>query len=267
MSFLSGGQKTPQIAFNPTSGYGGGLNTVWNPGTASYSTTPSAARTAAVGDVANTYTDLAGESAGLRGQVTPGFNALLDSQLGSINDSARSAVGDLKRNLQSRRILGSSFGQDTLTRANAEFSKQRKDTIAQNFLQSLDASNKLLQQEYQARTQAAQTGLTELNLEAGVANNLIGSTNQILAQNAQAQAKMEAEAQAGAGKFMGGILGSAGQSLFGPSLSSAGTGLSSSLGSLFGGSAAAGSAAAGAGMGTAAASAELLAALGPLAAI
>lgn len=231
MSFLFGGD-TPQVQYNPVGASGGGLNTSIPSGGGNITVTPDANRLGAVGDVANTYSDLAKETGDLRSKVTPGYNDLLTSQLGNINDSARSAIGNLRTNLQSRRILGSSFGQDTIGRTDAEFSKQRNETMATNYLSSLDASNKLLQQQYQARTQAANTGLTELNLEANVANGLIGNTNQILAQNAQTNAKLEAEAQAGQGKMLGTLFGNVGQSLFGPSLAKAGSGIASGLSNL-----------------------------------
>lgn len=209
MSFLTG--KAPKVQFSPVGASGGGLDTSFSGNVGGvgghYTTTADATRTAAVGDVANSYGDLADKTAGLSATVAPGYNDLLASQIDSINNSARSAVGNLQQNLQSRRILGSSFGQDTLTRAQAEFSKQRADTTANSFLQSLTARNQLLQQEYQARTAGANTGLNELNLEAGVANGLIGSTNSIMAANAQADAKAEAASQAGAGKFVGTLVG------------------------------------------------------------
>lgn len=230
MSFLTGG-STPQVQFSPVGASGGGLDTKFKGG--KYTTTADPTRTAAVAGVTDTYSDLGDLTGGLRGQVTPGYNALLDTQLSDINDQAHKAIGDLRTNLQSRRILGSSFGNDTLSRANAEVAKTRADVTARNFLQSLDANNKLLQQQYDAYTKAATTGLNELNLEAGVANGLIGGANQVLAQNAQVNAKLEAESQAGVGKFFGNILGNVGQSLFGPSLSSAGTAIS---GGLFGAS-------------------------------
>lgn len=228
MSFLGG--DTPQVQFNPVGASAGGLTTSIPSNGGNITVTPDANRTAAVGGVADTYTALANRTAGLGDLVQPGYNDLLTSQLGSIDNAARSAVGNLKQNLQSRRVLGSSFGQDTLTRANAEFNKQRTDTMATNYLQSLDARNKLLQQEYTARTAAANTGLTELNLEANIANGLIGSTNDILAKNAQVNAKMEADSQAGMGKFFGTVLGGvAGFALGGPAGALTGAGIGSKL--------------------------------------
>lgn len=224
MSFLTG--DAPKVEFTPIGASGGGLNTSFGGG--KYTTSADATRTAAVGGVTATYDDLARQSAGLGAMVAPGYNDLLSAQLGDINNQAHKAVGDLRTNLQSRRILGSSFGQDTLARAEAEFSKQRKDTIAQTFLSSLDARNKLLQQEYQARTAGAMTGLNELNLEAGVANGLIGSTNAIMAENARADAKAQAAAEAGAGKFLGTVVGGVGGFMLGgPAGAVAGAGIGS----------------------------------------
>lgn len=194
MSFLSNAFGThttaPTINFSPTGFNAGGLFTKFQNG--NYVSTPSAGRTAAVGDIANTYGDLGNETAALRSTVTPGYNQLLQARLDQLNNTARASIGDLRQNLQARRILGSSFGQDTLTRANAEFGMQRDQIVADNFIKSLAANNELLNQEFKARTQQFQTGLDELNLEAGVASKLTADATSVLAQNARTQAQLDA---------------------------------------------------------------------------
>lgn len=216
MSFLTdlfGKTKvdTPAPVVSPISGFkGGGLS-----GSQSgndYVVSPDAMRTAQVGGVSGAFGQLGDLTGDLRSTVGPGFNDLLKTRLQSINDSAHKAVGDLRTNLQSRRVLGSSFGQDTLTRADAEFSRQRDAATSDSFLKSLEVNNELLKQQYSAYAKQYQTGLDELNLEASTASGLSSKASDIFAQNArltasltssadQFNAKMSNDQAAGFGKF------------------------------------------------------------------
>lgn len=223
-----------KVDYNTPGFNGGGLVGQFD-GT-NYNVSPTLGRDSAVGDVADAFRAFGDETGALRSTVAPGFNSLLAARLNDLNDMSRSAIGNLRENLSARRVLGSSFGQDTLTRANAEFSKQRDAVVADNFLKSLDANNKLLVQQYDAYNKQFQTKLSELNLEAGIASNLSSTTAQILAQNAQTQAKInqqDAEFNAkqnmetanGVGKFVGKV----GEKFLGPSLDRAGTAFSNFL--------------------------------------
>jgi hypothetical protein len=100
-------------------------------------------------------------------------------------------------------VLGSSFGADTISRAEAEFAKEKERVAAESFMQELELTNNLVQQEFTARRGAYQTGLDELNLEAQVATALAGKATDILGKNAQIEAQLLAQSHAGAGKFFG----------------------------------------------------------------
>lgn len=176
------------IQYTPPGFSGGGLSTSFSGN--SYNVTPDANRTGVVNSISQNFGALGDTLGTLRAGVMPGYNDLLSARMTQINDTAHKAIGDLRQNLQSRRVLGSSFGQDTLTRANAEFGRQRDQVTADNYLQSLEASNKLLTQQYDAYNKQYATGLSELNLEAGVAQGLTGQAATILGQNAQLEAKL-----------------------------------------------------------------------------
>src|ERR1041385_8974546 len=163
-----------------------------------------------VGGLSDAGAAAANTFGGLYNTVRPGFNDLLAARINSINDSARSAIGDLRQNLQSRRILGSSFGNDTISRANAEFSRQRDNTIADNFLKSLDAQRQLTADEYNARIKAFQPRLDELNLEAGLASDLMNRGSQQLAANAQYNASAQSAANASGLNALGSVIGTVG---------------------------------------------------------
>jgi hypothetical protein len=235
MSFLKSifGGDAPKISYTPGGFSGGGLSASYGPNGYDLSTSPE--RAGLVSNISNVYGNQAGDIADLRSTVAPGFNQLLQSRIANINDSATKAVGDLRQNLASRRILGSSFGNDTLTRANSEFSRQRDAAISDNFLQSLDANSKLLQQQYTAQRGAYETGLNELNLEADTANKLTQGANSVLGSIASKQAELESAAQGRMSSSIGSLVGTLGGSLFGPAGSAIGGALGSRVSGLFSG--------------------------------
>jgi hypothetical protein len=197
MSFLKsvfGGEKVDAQPVKSTipDFSGGGLSSIQNGNT--FAVTPDATRLGVVGGLSDTFKNLGDITGSLRDTVAPGFNDMLTARLGQINDTARSALGNLSDNLRSRRILGSSFGEDTITRAQSEFARQRQQATADNFIQSLQQNNSLLKQQFEAYTNAFTTKLGELNLEANLASGISSKAADIFAANAQTTAKLQEDA-------------------------------------------------------------------------
>lgn len=201
-SLMGGGDpQQPLQQFTPPGINAGGLSATF--GGNAFNVTSDAARRGLVGDIANTFTGLADATGGLRSRVAPGVSDLRAARLAEIEDARSSAVGNLRENLARRRVLGSSFGADAVSRAEAEFGRERDRVAAESFLQELELTNNLLQQEFTARRAAFQTGLDELNLEAQIATSLAGKATDILGKNAQIEAMLLAQQQQGLGKFFG----------------------------------------------------------------
>lgn len=222
--FGGGGKSAPQVNYTPPGFNAGGMSATF--GGNGYSVTPSADRTGAVGNIAGTFGAEAGALGNIGAGFAPGFSNLRASQLNQINSNRTAAIGDLRQNLQNRRVLGSSFAQDAVNRTQAQYDQQEKDTIAQTYLQELQASQQIIQQQYGAAVSSFQTGLTEMNLEAGVASDLTTKASTTMLSAATTQAQLDAANQAGQGKFfgqLGQMAGSAFGGMFG------GGGASSSL--------------------------------------
>lgn len=207
MSFISdifggGGDKAPTVQYQPRGFSAGGIRA--SP-TGDITETPQ--RIGLVQGVQNAYGGAASELGKLRETVAPGFNSLLKARLADLENNATSAIGNLRQNLASRRILGSSFGNDTLSNLAATFAQQRDKEIADNFLQSLDANQKLLAQQYQASVNQYQSGLNDLNFQADIGAKLSQQGNDILAQNARVnadlQSKYDIASQQGTGRLIG----------------------------------------------------------------
>jgi len=185
------GQSAPQINYTPPGFNAGGLSATFSGN--GYNVTPSADRSAAVGNIASTFGQQANALGAIGSQWQPGFSQLRQAQLGQINSNRTAAIGNLQQNLQNRRVLGSSFAQDAVNRTTAQYDQQQQQTIAQTYLQELQASQQTIQQQYGAAVSSFQTGLTEMNLEATLASDLTNKASSSMQQVATAQAQLDAQ--------------------------------------------------------------------------
>ena len=185
--------------FSPSGINAGGLSSSFEGG--SIGITPSAERLGLVRELAGKFGEQADLIGGLRGRVAPGVSELRAQRLGEIESARSAAIGNLRENLQRRRVLGSSFGQDTISRAESEFAGQRDRVAAESFLQELDMTNQLINQEFETRRSQFQTGLNELNLQADIATKLSAGATAQLGANARLFAELSARESAASGKF------------------------------------------------------------------
>lgn len=235
MSFLGnlfgGGQQvnyTPSGISNPTGysvGPGGGIS-------------DSSTLQTNIGQLQSTFGQAANATAGLAATVQPGFSQLRRAGLQQINTTAKANLSTLQNNLAQRRIQGSSFANSQISQANADTEQQKANFTAQAYVDELNASNTLLQQQYQYSASQYSVAINQSNIESSTAASLVSNINSTLASTASVQAELDAKAAAGAGSAVGTVLGlgtGGGNTVGGSLVSSAGTGLSS----LFGGSTAA----------------------------
>ncbi len=189
---------------------GGGLSGVFSGGQFQLSSSPE--RQAAISGLQSAFTQGAGNLAGLRSTITPG-EGLLSNQVGRIfGNVRRKAVGNLRENLARRRILGSSFAADKMSGLEAEIAQQEQTAFAEATFAELDATFKVMQAENQAITQAAEVGLKNLNLEAGLAANMASIVTQVLGNLATEKAQLFKESAIGKGELGTAIAGD----IFGP---------------------------------------------------
>ena len=183
----------PTLNVNPASFSGGGLTGSFANNT--FSVSPTADRSAAVGGVSTTFGQQASDIAGLRQQWAPGASALRSSLMTALQNNRTQALGNLRDNLAQRRVLGSSFAQNSLASADQEYQQQIQQIQAQTFLQELQAQQGLIQQQYTAARGQFQTNLDEMNLEAGVATQLTSQATQVMSSAATTQAQLDMQAQ------------------------------------------------------------------------
>lgn len=167
----------------------------------------------------------------LLSQVEPGIGQLTTSQLATLENKRRQAIGNLRQNLARRRLAGSSFAADAEARANAEFAQQAAATKAQSFLTELQLKSNLIQDQATTLNQDYAAQLAQFNFESQLGAQLSENTTNAIMQAQQFQQSMAAKEAAGKGQFFGTIGGLAGYAWGGP-LGSAAGGL---LGGVLGG--------------------------------
>lgn len=139
--------------------------------------------------------------AGLRAQFVPGLGRLTDARVRAIRDAGRRTTGNLRENLSRRRVLGSSFAQDAVTRSELEFAKAEEEARAKSVLEEIDVTTQFIESELKVRTLAVNAELEQLNFESSVAVNLSNGTQQALTQNAALQAELAIGSAQGKAKF------------------------------------------------------------------
>ncbi len=153
---------------------------------------------------------------GLRKDTAGLIGGLRERGVEAIRGRGRKAIGDLRETLQRRRVAGSSFAADALSRGEAEFAKEEADFGAQADVKQFELDQQvlakemeLLDQETQANVAGFQAQLSQLNLESGLAAELSTSMNAVSAANAQAIADVMAQFAAARANIVGSIVGGA----------------------------------------------------------
>jgi len=185
--------------YKPLLAAGGGLTSSLRNNTISAGATP--ARRSAVAGLGDIYSSYAGELSALLPQVAIGTSDLRKAALNAVENARARSRSDLRGDMERRRLGGSSFAADTLSRSDAEFSQIAAEVESSAFLKEFEMATKVMEQRTAAELQALQVFLDESNLEADFALKLVQSAQGILGQNQQTLATLLAQDQAGQGAF------------------------------------------------------------------
>lgn len=163
----------------------------------------------------------------LQSRLAPGFSDLRQAGLARLNANRTRTVGDLRGDLARRRVLGSSFANDTIARAEAEFALQEADFSSRTFLQEIDATVNLINQQNDLRLNAVSQELAAqsdlANISASLITGLQNNMTALAQTNAQIAAQNAANNAAGLGAF------------FQPAIDQLGSGFGNWIGSVLGG--------------------------------
>ncbi len=210
--------------FSPLGFSGGGLTGKFDSDSVRIGSTPQ--RRGVLSNIRRTLGDRAKEFRNLAGQVKPGFGALTEAGVTAIQDQRRRTVGNLRENLARRRIAGSSFANDAITRTEATFAQQEAQFRARSFLQELDTFSKFIDESFKSDVDRFSSKLTEMNLQADIGLKLASGGTAALEASNRVQQQLLADIAIKEQQGRGGLLSGVGESLS--------DSLSSIFGDLFG---------------------------------
>lgn len=150
---------------------------------------------------------------GLLPKVAPGVSALRRARLEDLGNIRRRTVGDIRENLARRRVLGSSFAQDAVARAELGFTQEADRIRAESFMQELNLTMSLIEQQTRELQSAAARELDQANFELQAAANFANGVNVVASNNAAALAQLEAQSALNAGQFFAPFVNQVGQSV------------------------------------------------------
>ena len=108
----------------------------------------------------------------LRSLVAPGSSRLREARLADIANARSRSIGNLRDNLARRRVLGSSFGNDALVRADREFAELEAAVEAETTFQEIQGTLAIIGEEQTLIGEARDRELQEFQVASGVALNI-----------------------------------------------------------------------------------------------
>lgn len=179
------------------------------------------ARETAVSNLVRGFDQQAQALSSLRGSVAPGFGRLsqglresTQARIAALRGEGRRTVGNIRENLARRRLAGSSFQASEVAAAESEFA-MREDQVraesavaeAQGFVQEIDMTRNLINEEFGASISGLSTVLQDLNFDTATVTQLAGLASQLMNDNLKAQAEARSAQEAAGEDFLGTILG------------------------------------------------------------
>lgn len=220
---LGGKSKSEGILqrFSPVSFAAPGATGTFDRARNTFSLSRTPAREAAVGNLVQGFDAQASALRGLRGSVAPGagrlsqgLQASTQARIAALRGEGRRTVGNIRENLARRRLAGSSFQASEVAAAEAEFA-MREDQVradsavaeAQGFLQEIDMTRSLINEEFGASISGLSTILQDLNFDTATVTQLAGLASQLMNDNLRAQAEARSAQEAAGEDFLGTIIG------------------------------------------------------------
>lgn len=134
--------------------------------------------------------------------LTPGFGAITQARVNAIANAASKATSDLQGNLASRRVLGSSFGQNAVSQVTQQAGVDTANAQAQSYLEELQQQTSLINQRLNNVTALANQELSQANFNTTAGINLVNGTQQTFQDNAAVIGQLAAANASGTGAFL-----------------------------------------------------------------
>lgn len=148
---------------------------------------------------------IVGQINALRDEVTPGFGRFTEAAVTALNSARDAARGNLREQLERRRVRGASFANAQEASLESEFGQKENQLRAAATLEEIGVTARLIEQEFGVYTAAAQDELATLGLGTQHAAALAGVAQRAAALEAQLAAQSAAGEGAGKASMFGNL--------------------------------------------------------------
>ena len=143
----------------------------------------------------------------MRVEITDTVTGFTRSRINRLRANRQRTVGNIRGELQKRRVLGSSFAQASVAGAEAEFALAEDEITAEGQLTELGLERQLIFDESQAGIDAATTLLEQFNFESTLGANLSVQAGTQIQQNLTVAAQAASARRAGNAELFGTLVG------------------------------------------------------------
>ncbi len=205
--FGKSGSERRQIDFEPVSFTSRGLSGAFDKKSNTFDITRGEEVDTSLQDIVAGFRRREGGLQNLRSRITDSVGGLTRSRINRLRSLRDASVGNVRAELQKRRVAGSKFGLGQIASTELGFAEIEDEIQAEGDLTQLGLEQELIVQETQAGIDAAGVLLGQLNLESGMAANVAtASTNAIQANLAASAGISESRRDRNTG-IIGGVIG------------------------------------------------------------
>lgn len=133
---------------------------------------------------------------GLIDEVRPGFGRFTEAAVNAVSQARERTTGALRSDLTRRRIIGSSFGQNTLALAEQQFADKENEVRASALINEINTSASLIQRELD-------DNIKSLSIAANLGAQIGAGINAALMKHYDTQVTDVFGRRAGSAKFFG----------------------------------------------------------------
>jgi hypothetical protein len=188
--FGKSGSERRQIDFKPVSFTSGGLSGQFDKERNAFDITRSDELGGSLQDVVAGFRQRGAGLRGIRQRIGDEVGGLTRSRINRLRSLKDASVGNVRAELQKRRVAGSKFGMGQVASTELGFAELEDEIQSEGDLLETQLQRELIVEESQAAIDAATTMVGQLNLESTLAANVSTSASEAIRANLEASARV-----------------------------------------------------------------------------
>jgi len=205
--FGKSGSEKRQIDFTPQGFTSSGLSGSFDKGSNSFDLTRSDELGGSLQEIVAGFRRRGEGLAALRGRATDSVTGLTRSRINRLRSARDASVGNVRAELQKRRVAGSKFGLGQVASTELAFAEVEDEIAAEGEMAEVMLEREFIVEETQAGIDAGAVMLEQLNLESSLAAGVATAATASVQANLEASAGVAESRRERNTGIVGGVLG------------------------------------------------------------